>query len=410
VTFADGPNHVGIEQRACSLCGDCVTGCNHGAKNTVLMNYLPDAKAYGAEIHTQVAVRWLGPDGDGWRVHFHDLESDPDADGPTSSIGADIVVLAAGALGSSEILLRSRERGLPLSDRVGERFTGNGDACGFSYNSDVPVNGIGFGSRSEGREPVGPCIAGIIDVRERDVLDEGMVIEEGVVPGGLVTGLAAAFAAAAGIIGRDTDGGIADEMAELSRELTSLARGPYAGALRNTLVYLVMTHDDGRGRMTLADDRLRVEWPELGDQPAFTRVDERLQDATRALGGTYLRNPMWSKLMDRALLTVHPLGGCVMAEDAEHGVVDDRGRVFAGPIGHAIHHGLYVSDGAVVPRSLGVNPLLTISALSERCCALLAEERGWQIDYTLPRSPADGVRTTAGVPKAAAAASTEQLA
>ena len=74
VTFEDGPNHVGVEQRACTLCGDCVSGCNHGAKNTVLMNYLPDAKAHGAEIFTRTSVRYVERAGSRWRVHLELLE------------------------------------------------------------------------------------------------------------------------------------------------------------------------------------------------------------------------------------------------------------------------------------------------------------------------------------------------
>ena len=61
------------------------------------------------------------------------------------SITADVVVLAAGTLGSTEILLRSREAGLPVSGQVGERFTGNGDVLAFGFNNDVPINGIGVG-------------------------------------------------------------------------------------------------------------------------------------------------------------------------------------------------------------------------------------------------------------------------
>ena len=57
VTFEDGVNHVGVPQQACNGCGDCITGCNYSAKNTVLMNYLPDARNHGAEIFTQAAVR-----------------------------------------------------------------------------------------------------------------------------------------------------------------------------------------------------------------------------------------------------------------------------------------------------------------------------------------------------------------
>ena len=71
-----------------------------------------------------------------------------------------------------------------------------------------------------------------------------------------------------------------------------------------------------------------------------------------------------------------------MAEVAENGVVDHRGAVFSGSLGDATHEGLYVLDGAIVPLSLGVNPLLTISALAERGATLIAKERGWTIDYT----------------------------
>jgi cholesterol oxidase len=66
----------------------------------------------------------------------------------------------------------------------------------------------------------------------------------------------------------------------------------------------------------------------------------------------------------RPLLTAHPLGGCPIGEDYQHGAVDEYGRVFAGD--GAVHEGLFVADGALVPSALGVNPFLTISALAER--------------------------------------------
>ena len=59
VNFDAGLNHVGVEQHACMLCGDCVTGCNYGAKNTLIYNYLPDARNFGAEIYTRTAVRQI---------------------------------------------------------------------------------------------------------------------------------------------------------------------------------------------------------------------------------------------------------------------------------------------------------------------------------------------------------------
>jgi cholesterol oxidase len=390
VTYKDGVNHVGVYQQACHLCGDCVAGCNYGAKNTTLMNYLPDARNHGAELFTQVRVDRVDRKDGRWVVYFRPVGSGREAFGaPPMFVSAEIVMLGAGTLGSTEILLRSREAGLPLSDVVGHRFTGNGDVLGFGYNCDRPINAVGFGDHAVGElPPVGPCIAGIVDLREQPVLEDGMVIEEGVVPGGLSPVLARVFEVAAALVGKDTDEGAADFFRERGREIQMLLEGPYRGALNNTITFLVMTHDDGEGRLVLGDDgRVRVEWPGVGSQPIFQRVAERLTQATDALGGTFVKNPIWSKALNHDLVTVHPLGGCVMGEDAAGGVVDADGRVFSGPSGSAVHEGLYVCDGAIVPRPLGVNPLLTISALAERICARIAAQRGWQLDYGFEQAP-----------------------
>lgn len=385
VTFEDGVNHVGVEQHACTLCGDCVSGCNVGAKNTTVMNYLPDAKNHGAEIFTRTDVRRIERRGSRWVVRFQALDTGREKfDAPAMFVTADVVVLAAGSLGSTEILLRSKQAALPLSDRLGERFTGNGDVLGFGYNCDAPVNGVGYGTlHADDKEPVGPTITGIIDLRHQAVLDEGMVIEDGAVPSALGKAMALFYATTTKLLGKDTDSGLRDELEEAEREVVSLVRGPYHGAVRNTQVYLVMTHDDGGGRFYLDDDRLRLDWSGIGRHPIFHSVAQRLHAATVPLGGTFLKNPMWSKLTKQDLITVHPLGGCVMGPDAENGVVNHAGQAFAGPQGTELHEGLYVADGAVVPRPLGVNPLLTISALAERTCALIAQARGWEIDYEL---------------------------
>ena len=389
VTFQDGVNHVGVEQRACNLCGDCISGCNNWAKNTVLMNYIPDAANHGAEIYTHVWVQRIERRDDRWLVHYHVRDVGRERfDAPPMAVSAAVVFLAAGTLGSTEILLRSKAAGLPLSDMVGQRFSGNGDTGGFGYNNDNPIDGMGYGHRaSAGRDPVGPCITGIIDLREQATLNDGMVIEDGSVPGALTAFLPIGLAMAAGLVGKDTEHGWGNWLKAKWRMVESMVRGPYHGAVRNTQTYLVMTHDDSNGRMRLEDDRLRIDWPGVGREPIFQRAWERLVQATRALGGTYVKNPTWSKLTDHNLVTVHPLGGCVMGEAAEDGVVNHKGQVFSANRGAAVYDSLYVSDGSVIPRSLGVNPLLTISAVAERCCALLARDRGWQINYQLPSAP-----------------------
>lgn len=389
VTFQYSVNHVGVDQAACTNCGDCVSGCNYGSKNTLAMNYLPDARNFGAEIFTCVSVRRLERSGGKWLVHFQALESGREKfDAPTQFVRADIVVLAAGTLGSTEILLRSKAAGLSLSDQLGRNFTGNGDVLAFGYNCDEEIRGVGHGHlEAKGRQPVGPTITGIIDRRGQPVLNDGMVIEEGALPGPLVPIYPKALSGAAKVFGQDTDEGWWDFVRERTRDLESLMRGAYKGAVANTQTYLVMTHDDSAGRMMLENDRLRVSWPGVGDQPIFEKVNEHLRQATKALGGTFTPNPTWTELLGKKLVTVHPLGGCSMGAVAQQGVVNHKGQVFSGTQGANVHDGLYVCDGSVMPRSLGVNPFLTIAALAERNVHLAAMDRNWAINYTLPSVP-----------------------
>lgn len=389
VTFEKRINEAGIEQPACTHCGDCVSGCNYGSKNTVLMNYLPDAARHGAEIFTRIDVRHIEREGTSWLIYYQLLDvGRADFNAPTQFVRADVVILAGGSLGSTEILLRSKARGLSVSDRVGRGFSGNGDVLGFAYNADEKVEGVGWGERSSKSGPmVGPCITSGIDLRAGRPLDQAMIIEEGSVPGLLRGILPETLAAASDLLGKDTDSSLVDEMREWSRQTLSLASGGRFGAVQNTQTFLIMTHDDSNGSMRLEDDRLRISWPGVGDQPVFQRANDNLLEASAAVGGTYVRNPAWSKAFHRSLTTVHPLGGCCMADAAEHGVVNHIGQVFANSHGAEVYDTLLVCDGAILPRSVGVNPLLSISALAERNIELFAKSRGLTIDYQLNATP-----------------------
>ena len=384
VTFKDSVNKAGVQQHACTLCGDCMSGCNHSAKNTVIMNYLPDARRHGAEIFTLIEVRYLERQGQRWLVHYQYLETGQEGfDAPTAVVSADLVILAAGTLGTTEILLRSKAAGLPLSDRLGERYSGNGDILGFAYNNDTDINMVGFGPRpAQDRDPVGPTIITAIDLREQPNLDDGLIIEEGGVCAPLAALLPKTLSLAAKMVGRDTDEGLPDAIREKTRELNSLIRGAYHGAVRNTQVYLVMTHDNSGGQMSLHNDRVAIKWPGSGEQPFVKKVQEKLLQATRPLGGTFVENPIWSKLQPNNMVAAHPLGGCSIAEDAAQGVTNHQGQVFSGAAGADVYGNLIVNDGALLPRSVGTNPHITISAMAERNMLLLAQERGWTIDYS----------------------------
>ncbi|WP_191489551.1 GMC family oxidoreductase N-terminal domain-containing protein [Pseudomonas sp. FEN] len=393
VTFDKLPNnlnHVGVEQLPCNQCGDCVSGCNNKAKNTTLMNYLPDAWNHGAEIFCQAEVRHLERDGDGWIVHFQYLDSGREKfSAPTLFVRANVVVVSAGTLGSTEILLRSRGKGVSMSDQLGENMSGNGDILGFGHNCEQTINGIGFGAHpAKELQPVGPCITSIIDLRSEGDWRSRMVIEEGSIPGALGRPMVPAMAGFAELIGEATDKGVSAELHYKAREAESFLRGPYHGALHNMQTYLIMSHDDGKGRMLLDDqDQLRIDWPGVGEQENFKLGNDRLRQSTQALGGVWVPNPIWTKLLKHSIVSVHPLGGCVMGEDATQGVVNHKGQVFSATSGSDVYPGLYVTDGAVIPTSLAVNPLLTISAVSERNMGLLAADRGWVIDYRLPSAP-----------------------
>lgn len=383
VNFEDKQNHVGIKQPKCTNCGDCVTGCNIGAKNTTAMNYLPDAFNHGAQIFTEINVRYVERQEDNWQVYFHPVGiGRENFDAPLMFVRAKNVILSGGSLGSTEILLRSAQNGLKVSNNLGKRFTGNGDVLGFGYNNDIPINGIGLGRKgTDAIANVGPCITSVIDMRERTDLESGMTLEEGTVPGPIRSIMPKALIAFSRLAGKDTDRGFMDYLREKWREIRSLVLGAFHGAVKHTQIYLVMTHDDGNGEMALTDGKLTINWRGVGKQEIFNKVNGEIFSATKALGGTKIPNPTWNKLMNYDLVTVHPLGGCAMADDAQHGVVDHKGQVFAGTEGTELHPGLYVMDGAVIPRPVGTNPLITISGLAERSCKLIADEMGLSFSY-----------------------------
>ncbi|HET6952814.1 MAG TPA: GMC family oxidoreductase N-terminal domain-containing protein [Acidimicrobiales bacterium] len=397
VTFAPGPNAAGVHQQACTACGDCVTGCNHGAKNTVTENYLPDAVAHGAEVFCEAAVRTVAPaPGGGWIVTF-------DAAGagrhrfaaPTTFVTADVVVLSAGALGSTEILLRSQREGLAVSPRLGHRFSGNGDVLAFAYDvAGVPVRGIGLGRRPATDDTrVGPCITGMIDLTGTPAPGKGALVEEGAIPAALRPFMPGAFAVAADFDHIDRPLSFAGRLWRRLWATGGAVLDPTGGPAERSLTYLVMSDDAGDGLLRLDGDGLQIEWPAVGDLPIFDHNADILRRASEAIDGEYVANPLWSPMLSESLVTVHPLGGCPMADDGAHGVVDHRGRVFTGE-GAEVHDGLLVADGAIVPRPLAVNPLLAISALSERAVALLADERGWRVadTRTPPLPPAPDAR------------------
>jgi cholesterol oxidase len=362
----------GTQRSACTNCGDCCIVCNVGAKNTLASNYLPMARHFGVQLFTRVEVDrvQVARDGIGYSVHCLRRTGANGRRTAPHVIVARRVVLAAGSLGSTAILLRSRAFGLDLSERLGDGFSGNGDAFGVAYNTDRVTNAQGFGTRGGERAQIkaGPSITSMMRFgADQPDLYKRFTVQDLTPPRALVDVFRLGFATVAAATELDLH---ADSLARVLED----TQWNTSGAMNHSLGFLIMAHDSSDGRIVLDDaGHPQIEWPAAPSEPIYEQVNEILRGAVEAIGGRYLPNPRWSnRFLGNNLLTAHPLGGCATADDAQSGVVDPAGRVFAPDAG--VYEGLYVCDGSIIPRALAVNPLLTISMFAERCADMLRRE------------------------------------
>lgn len=369
VSFEERTNAAGIEQPACTRCGDCCGGCNVGAKNTVALTYLPDARRHGAELFTHIKVRHLSKDRDGrWRVSCAVLASDGHSIARDTELTADIVVLSAGTLGSTEILLRSAVKGLALSDRLGRRFSANGDIIAFGWGAKSAINAVGIGHppKIADRE-IGAAVSGQIEIRDAEHLSHQLTVQEGVLPSAIAPALPLLFIPNGRLLGA----------------LQSLIKGVYNGPFAHLQTFFAVSHDSAAGAFHLDNDRLTLRWPGASGEAAYQRLDAKLTELVTQSGGSYVKNPLAGTVMGHQPATAHPLGGCGMGSERTDGVVNHKGQVFDGTAERGtadVHTGLYVIDGAIIPRSLGCNPLLTITALAERAMIHMAADLGLTLD------------------------------
>lgn len=340
-------NRQGMLQRPCTDCGDCMTGCNVGAKNSLDFNYIPLARRAGAEIFTQTEVVNIEKCDDFYRIHFiHHFEADGEPFSQRGSTTARVVVLGGGTLGSTEILLRSQDSNLQFSPRLGCSFSGNGDILGVIHRIDPETQSGGFGAVDPKGRRTGPTIQSTLSFPHRNNVLDRVVVQDG--------GVAKAYTSVMKMIGADIN-------------------------LDHTQIVLVSGHDGSQGRIVIdPDGQARIVWPNLATQPRRKFNEDQIRLVARALGGTYREMLFWKGRVG----TVHPLGGCVMGDTPLQGATNHKGQVFDGSQGgdygangqFLVHPGLYVCDGALIPSSLGANPLLTISAIAERTADLLVRE------------------------------------
>lgn len=342
VTFGDPEvwraNRHGVPRRGCSFVGECVLGCNQGAKNSLHVTYLAVAEAHGARSITDAEVTAVTPVDGGYVVT---ARTPSDATIAPREWRAPRVVLAAGAVATTELLLRSRDvtGTLPhLSPLLGHSFSGNGDFLTLAELRE-----------ERGDMTTGPTITSttILDVPE----GRGSVwyqVQDGAFP----------------VAMQELFGAIVP-----GRQVRRWWRRRFGGPdPRRMFTVLAMGHDSGGGTLRLdRSGKAVLSWRNRW-QTHLIRSQRRVGPLLASLLDARLYNPVtWSLL--RRTTTVHPLGGVPPGPDAATGVVDEVGEVHGYP-------GLFVVDGSVLPASTGVNPSATILAAAEQSLEAIIRRDG----------------------------------
>jgi len=353
----------GPSRKTCTYCGGCMVGCRHNAKNTLDKNYLYLAEKLGAEIVPETRVTLLERDGEGaWLVHTR--RSTRKVRRGRRTLRARGVVLAAGAMGTTDLLLRCRERGtLPdLPAAVGSRVRTNSEViCGATARDD----------RVDYSE--GIAIASSFYATDDTHLEVVRYSEGSDFMG---------FLATLAVDGGSRIGRPLAWLATCVRHPVDFLRSlsPFGWARRTVILLVMQTLENSIGLVR----RRHWWWPfsrKLSSRrdpgqppiPSYIPVANRAARAVAADIGGFAASAVNEVLLN-VPITAHILGGACMGSGPDDGVVDDRNRVFG-------HDGLWVVDGASVPANLGVNPSLTITAIAEHAMSAIP-----------PKDPAAGLR------------------
>lgn len=341
---------AGPARTGCIECGECMTGCRHGAKNTLIKNYLGLAEKAGATIVPMTTVESLHEASDGtWDVVTRRTGAKVRKNHKTYT--AKYVVVAAGTWGTQHLLHKMKDTGaLPkLSDRLGELTRTNSESI------------VGAGKMTV--DPAMDLTHGVAITSSFHPTSDTHIEPVRYGKGSNAMGLLQTLM---------TDGG--GRTPRWVKLLRTIAANP-GQMLRmlsvknwseRTIIALVMQNLDNSittytkrgvfGRRKVTSKQGHGE-PNPTWIPAGNEATRRIADKIDGIaGGT------WGEVFNIPL-TAHFLGGCTIGSDADHGVIDPYHRVYGYPT-------LSVVDGAAVSANLGVNPSLTISAQAERAASL----------------------------------------
>jgi cholesterol oxidase len=353
VNFNDDRDHPfsGVHQQACANLGRCDLGCPIHAKNTVDITYIARAEQLGAEVRTHHEVHRLDPPSQAqplWRVGYRGLGEEEDGE-----IAAPVVVLAAGCLGSSRLLLKNRGRLEKLSPALGSRFSGNGDALGAAF--DPRASEVG-----DAHTDYGPSMTSRLDY----TAEHGFMLADGGLPtnfGGLleIVRMVDSLHGWRRLLLRAERLLATLGLSDRSISARHLRAQPPQRPIADSLVFLMLGREAAEGQMRLTPlfKCFDIRWSRKPSEGLFSAM----RDVSEEIASEVDAEPFFA--LDTwplsGFITVHPLGGCPMSDDPAAGVVDDAGKVHR-------YDGLYVLDGSIVPTALGVNPSKTIAALAER--------------------------------------------
>ncbi|MGJ7415239.1 GMC oxidoreductase [Streptomyces cinereoruber] len=375
---------AGPSRRACAECGECMTGCRHGAKNTLNENYLHLAEKAGATVHPMTTVVTVTEDSRGGFA-VKTLPTDNRKKGKGRTFTARRVVIAAGTYGTQTLLHRMKDTGLlpRISDRLGELTRTNSEGLVGAQTTDRRYRKKHGGGEADFTR--GVAITSSVHPDENTHI-EPVRYGRGSNSMGSLTVLQVPYGA------HRVRNWVLNMLRHPALAARSLSNRKWS---ERTIIGLVMQSLDnslttyrkpggiGKGLLTA---RQGHGAPNPVQIPAATRAASLLAEEINGFAGSNVGELMGTPL------TAHFLGGCPIGADAASGVIDPYHRLYG-------HPGISVVDGAAVSANLGVNPSLTITAQAERAMSF------WPNKGEEDTRPAQGeryVRLAAIEPKAPA--------
>lgn len=343
-------NGDGPDRATCKLCGSCIIGCRYNAKNTLMKNYLYFAERNGAEIRPESTVTKIEPLGnkDGSDGYLVTVKESNDNGKREYTIRTRGVVVSAGVMGTIPLLLRMRDqlKTLPnISKNLGQEVRTNSETLTTANNMNAKVSdGVSISSFISVDDTTNVEIT-----RFREGSD-GTWLYLPYVP--MVTGQGIAR------IGKMLKNTV------LHPVKTFKVLRPKGKAL-NSILLLVMqkseafVHFEWRRKWYRGFRKDITFVQNKGDMPlkvSFPAAEKATKLYSEKLGGE--PGSALAEIVTGAPMTAHIMSGVAIGTGPENGVVDESGQVFG-------YKNLRVIDGSIIPGNLGVNPSLTITALSE---------------------------------------------